>query len=95
MENYMSSRSRRNYSPAFLANAALSTQFDEHSAHITPWKAQILVRAAEVFEGGTRSAESPVDLKASRAKLGTLSKAGLENTLGSTILADRTRVLTT
>ena len=59
----MSKRSRRNYSPAFRAKVALAavkgdatlaelaTQFDVHPTQITQWKAQLLERAAEVFDG--------------------------------------------
>ena len=84
----MSKRSRRNHTPAFRAKVALAalkgdktlselaTQFDVHTTQITQWKAQLLERAAEVFEGGARSAEPPVDLKALHAKIGELA---LEN----------------
>ena len=96
----MSKRSRRNHTPAFRAKVAiaalkgdktlseLATQFDVHPTQITQWKAQLQTRAAEVFEGGPRSTEAPVDLKALHAKIGeralendflegALSKAGL------------------
>lgn len=84
----MSRRSRRNHTPAFRAKVALAalkgektlselaTQFDVHPTQITQWKAQLLVRAAEIFEGGSRSTEPPVDLKALHAKIGQLA---LEN----------------
>jgi transposase-like protein len=87
-ENHVSRRSRRNHSPAFRAKVALAavkgdktlaelaTQFDVHPTQITQWKAQLLERAASVFESGARSAESPVDLKALHAKIGELA---LEN----------------
>ena len=84
----MSKRSRRNHTPAFRAKVALAavkgdktlselaTQFDVHPTQITQWKAQLLERAASVFEGGARSPEPPVDLKALHAKIGELA---LEN----------------
>ena len=89
MENHMSKRSRRNHSSAFRAKVALAAlkgdqtlselavQFDVHPTQITQWKAQLLERAASIFEGGTRSPEPPVDLKALHAKIGALGKAGL------------------
>ena len=88
MENHMRKRSRRNHSPAFRAKVALAalkgdqtlselaTQFDVHPTQITQWKAQLLERAASIFEGGARSPEPPVDLKALHAKIGELA---LEN----------------
>jgi len=88
MENHMSKRTRRNHTPAFRAKAALAavkgdktlselaSQFDVHPTQITQWKAHLLERAATVFDGGTRSAEPPVDLKALHAKIGELA---LEN----------------
>jgi transposase-like protein len=88
MENHMSKRTRRNHSPAFRAKVALAAvkgdktlselaaQFDVHPTQITQWKAQLLERAAEVFEGGRTSTEPPVDLKALHAKIGELA---LEN----------------
>ena len=84
----MSRRSRRNHTPVFRAKVALAavkgdktlselaTQFDVHPTQITQWKAQLLERAASVFEGSTRSTEPPVDLKALHAKIGELA---LEN----------------
>ena len=84
----MRRRSRRNHSPAFRAKVALAalkgdqtlselaTQFDVHPTQITQWKAQLLERAASIFEGGARSPEPPVDLKALHAKIGELA---LEN----------------
>lgn len=96
MENHMSRRSRRNHSPAFRAKVALAalkgdktlselaTQFDVHPTQITQWKAQLLERAAEIFEGGSRSTEPPVDLKALHAKIGQLALENdfLEGALG-------------
>jgi transposase-like protein len=87
-ENPMSKRTRRNHTPAFRAKVALAavkgdktlselaTQFDVHPTQITQWKSQLLEHAASVFEGGTKSAEPPVDLKALHAKIGQLA---LEN----------------
>jgi transposase len=87
-ENHMNKRTRRNHTPAFRAKVALAavkgdktlselaTQFDVHPTQITQWKAQLLERAAEIFDGGSRSTEPPVDLKALHAKIGELA---LEN----------------
>ena len=84
----MSKRTRRNHTPVFRAKVALAAvkgdktlselaaQFDVHPTQITQWKAQLLGRAAEVFEGGGKSTEPPVDLKALHAKIGELA---LEN----------------
>jgi transposase-like protein len=84
----MSRRSRRNHTPAFRAKVALAairgdktlselaTQFDVHPTQITQWKAQLLERAASVFEGNAKTSEPPVDLKALHAKIGELA---LEN----------------
>ena len=84
----MNKRTRRNHTPAFRAKVALAAvkgdktlselaiQFDVHPTQITQWKAQLLERAATVFEGGAKSAEPPVDLKALHAKIGELA---LEN----------------
>lgn len=81
----MSRRSRRNHTPAFRAKVALAAvkgdktlselaaQFDVHPTQITQWKAQLLERAASVFEGGAQSTEPPVDLKALHAKIGELA----------------------
>ena len=59
----------------------LATQFDVHPTQITVneasfTKAQLLERAAEVFDGDSRTTEPPVDLKALHAKIGQLA---LEN----------------
>ena len=84
----MSKRSRRNHTPAFRAKIALAalkgdktlselaTHFDVHPTQITQWKAQLLERAADLFEGGSRSTEPPVDIKLLHAKIGELA---LEN----------------
>ena len=92
----MSKRSRRNHSPVFRAKvalaalkgyntlSALATQFDAHPTQITQWKAQLLERAADLFKGGSRSTEPPVDLKALHAKIGQLALENdfLEGALG-------------
>ena len=92
----MRKRSRRNHSSAFRAKVALAAlkgdqtlselavQFDVHPTQITQWKAQLLERAASIFEGGTRSPEPPVDLKALHAKIGQLALENdfLEGALG-------------
>ena len=92
----MRKRSRRNHSPAFRAKVALAAlkgdqtlselavQFDVRPTQITQWKAQLLERAASIFEGGTRSPEPPVDLKALHAKIGELALENdfLEGALG-------------
>ena len=92
----MSKRSRRNHSPAFRAKVALAalkgdktlselaTQLDVHPTQITQWKAQLLERAAEIFDGGSRSTEPPADLKALHAKIGQLALENdfLEGALG-------------
>ena len=92
----MSKRSRRNHTPTFRAKVALAavkgdrtlaelaTQFDVHPTQITQWKAQLLERAAEISEGGSRSTEPPVDLKALHAKIGELALENdfLEGALG-------------
>lgn len=81
----MSKRSRRHHTPAFRAKAALvvlkgdktlselATQFDVHPSQITQWKAQPLTRAADVFEGGARLTDAPVDIKGLHAKIGELA----------------------
>ena len=59
----------------------LATHFDVHPTQITVneasfTKTQLLDRAAEVFEGGLKSSQPTVDLKALHAKIGQLA---LEN----------------
>ncbi len=57
-------RSRRNHTPAFKAKVALAAiktdqtvaelakRFDVHPNSIVQWKAELLKRAGEVFDGG-------------------------------------------
>jgi transposase len=82
----MARRKRRNHSPAFKAQVALGAmkgdktlaelaqQYDIHPNQITDWKAQLLERAAQVFDGP--KPEAGPDLKELHAKIGQLT---LEN----------------
>jgi transposase len=82
----MARRKRRNHSPAFKARVALAAmkgdktlaelaqQYDVHPNQITDWKAQLLERAAQVFDGP--KPEAGPDLKELHAKIGQLT---LEN----------------
>jgi transposase len=54
--------------------AQLCEQFELHPNQIAEWKRQLLERAAEVFDGGTRA--EPVNLAPLHAKIGQLA---LEN----------------
>src|SRR5512140_1167021 len=88
----MSSRPRRNHSPAFKAKVALAAikgdrtlaqlaeQFDVHPNQITSWKAQLEGGAADVFGSGSGNgaAHPAVDVKSLHAKIGELT---LENDL--------------
>lgn len=80
-------RPRRNHSPAFKAKVALAAlkgdatlpelakRFDLHANQITQWKAQLLERAADVFDsGGEPPPAAPAsDVKALQAKIGQLA----------------------
>ena len=84
----MTRRKRRNHSPAFKAQVAVSAlkgdktlaelaqHFDIHPNQITDWKGQLQERAAQVFGDGTGKAEAEPDLKTLHAKIGQLT---LEN----------------
>jgi transposase len=76
-------RTRRTHNPAFKASVALAAlredrtmaqlceQFELHLSQISEWKRQLLERAAEVFDGGTRP--EPVNLAPLHAKIGHLA----------------------
>lgn len=85
----MGRRSRRNHSPAFKAKVALAAlkgeetlaqladRFDVHANQIGQWRAQLLERAADIFDGaGAKSDPEGPDLKVLHAKIGQLA---LEN----------------
>ena len=80
-------RTRRNHGAPFKAQVALAAmkgdktlaelaeQFHVHPTQITEWKQQLLVRAADVFDGTKPTSDTP-DLKTLHAKIGQLT---LEN----------------
>lgn len=80
-------RARRNHTVGFKAKVALAALkedkslselaalFDVHPNQICEWKQQLLERAAVVFGGAKRQADTP-DLKELHAKIGRLT---LEN----------------
>jgi transposase len=88
-------RSRRNHTPAFKAKVALAAiktdqtvaelakRFDVHPNSIVQWKAELLKRAGEIFDGGGAKSEAP-DLKELHAKIGqqALEIDFLEHALG-------------
>jgi transposase len=90
-------RSRRNHTPAFKAKVALAAiktdqtvaelakRFDVHPNSIVQWKAELLERAGEIFDGGRASKGEP-DLKDLHAKIGqqALEIDFLEHALGRT-----------
>ena len=75
-------RSRRNHTPAFKAKVALAAiktdqtiselakRFDVHPNSIVQWKAELLDRAGEIFDGGRGSKSETADLKDLHAKIG-------------------------
>ena len=84
----MSTRPRRNHSPAFKAKVALAALkndktlaelaqlYDVHANQITQWKNQLQGQAAMAFGAESDAAAPPVDLKLLHAKIGELT---LEN----------------
>ena len=95
----MTKSPRRNHSPAFKAKVALaavrgektlaelSQQYDVHQNQIGQWRAQLLEKAAEVFNSNSSpSALPPIDVKTLHAKIGELTLANdfLEHALDRT-----------
>ena len=92
----MPRRPRRNHSPVFKSKVALAAvkgdqtiselaqRFDVHPNQISQWKAQLLERMSEVFEGSTRSESPAIDVKTLHAKIGALT---LENDFLESALA--------
>jgi transposase len=89
-------RSRRNHTPAFKAKVALAAiktdqtvaelakRFDVHPNSIVQWKAELLKRAGEIFDGGGGTKSEASDLKELHAKIGqqALEIDFLEHALG-------------
>ncbi len=81
-------RPRRNHTAVFKAKVAiaavkgdqtlaqLAERFDVHPNQITQWKAELLLRAAEVFASAVDKREQGPDIKSLHAKIGQLA---LEN----------------
>jgi transposase-like protein len=92
----MSRRSRRNHSAAFKAKVALAAlkgeetlaqlaeRFDVHANQIGQWRAQLLERAADLFEHGAPKTPEGPNLKELHAKIGQLALENdfLSNALG-------------
>lgn len=99
----MSTRPRRNHSPAFKAKVALAAirgekmsdlaeQFDVHPRQISTWREQLLAGAGDVF--GAEKANAPVvDVKELHAKIGqlTLENDFLSGSLGKAGLLPRAK----
>jgi len=78
-------RPRRNHTAVFKAKVAiaavkgdqtlaqLAARFDVHPNQITPWKAELLRRAAEVFASAADKREQGPDIKLLHAKIGQLA----------------------
>ena len=89
-------RSRRNHTAAFKAKVALAAiktdqtvaelakRFDVHPNSIVQWKAELLERAGEIFDGGRAAKGETADLKELHAKIGqqALEIDFLEHALG-------------
>ena len=84
-EQAMANRPRRTHSAVFKAHVAvaaisgektlaeLAQRFDVHPTQMTEWQRPLSARAANLFGGGTASAEPPIALKALHAKMGPLT----------------------
>ena len=89
-------RSRRNHTPAFKAKVAvaaikgdqtvaeLAKRFDVHPNSIVQWKAELLERAGEIFEGARSPKGAETDVRDLHAKIGQLALENdfLERALG-------------
>ena len=97
-KSQVAKKQRRKLTAEFIARVALAAlredktmaelckQYEVHVNQISEWKKQLIARATEVFEGGSRA--EPVDLAPLHAKIGqqaleidffehALTKAGL------------------